>query len=249
MARADVPSDAAPAMYRALGLGVFELLSVAGARTVAPALDAVVFSPRFMAALDDALAKGGVVLGVSHTANWELGAFAFARFLAARGRSLSIVAKRQSVGVFNAFCMDLRRRAGIRVVPPDGGVTRAAAAVLAEGNVLAMPIDQVPDHPRHGTAAPFLGAPALVDRAPFAIAARARVDVLVVGCRREGDQIHAELLERLAPGDLGAAPRRATHALEAFVRRAPGDWLWLHRRWRAAPAAPASATRTLVAVE
>lgn len=249
MARGGVPADAAPAMYRALGRGVFELLWVAGSRTMEPALDTVVFTARFSEALDDALAKGGVVLGVSHTANWELGAFACARLLAARGRTLSIVAKRQSVGAFNAFCMRLRQRAGIRVVAPDGGVTRAAAAVLAEGNVLAMPIDQVPDHPRHGTPSPFLGAPALVDRAPFAIAARAHVDVLVVGCRREGDRIHAELIERVAPGDLGVAPRRATAALDAFVRRAPRDWLWLHRRWRAAPAAPEVTTPTLVAVE
>lgn len=248
MARSGVPADAAPSMYRQLGRGVFELLSVAGSKSMDAALDAVVFDPSFVAALDAALAKGGVVLGVSHTANWELGAFACARLLAARGRTLSIVAKRQSVGAFNAFCMRLRERAGIQVVAPDAGVTRAAAAILGAREVLAMPIDQVPDRSWHGTPAPFLGAPALVDRAPFAIAARAHVDVLVVGCRRDGDRIHAELIEQIAPADLGAATRRATAALDTFVRQNPSDWLWLHRRWRGVDAPPV-ATPTLVAVE
>jgi KDO2-lipid IV(A) lauroyltransferase len=120
-----------------------------------------------------------------------------------------------------------------------------------------MLIDQVPERARHGVPVTFLGAPALADRAPAALAHACGATVLVVAGTRHGAVQRVHLLAEIAPspplaaglqgaaGVLGAAPasepgawtaqatREATAALDRFVRAHPSSWLWLHRRWRA----------------
>src|SRR5207253_1697600 len=84
-----------------------------------------------------------------------------------------------------AFCTYLRTRLGVEVIRPDGAMA-AARRVLAEGGSVAMPIDQVPDRAAHGVLVDFLGAPALVDRAPFVLAKRAGVPLLVIAAASGG---------------------------------------------------------------
>ncbi len=238
IARAGIeePSREARRMYASLGRGVFELLWLAGAsdRRRAAAIDASVTVD--MAALDEALARGAVVLCASHTGNWELAAAAAARLLAARGRRLAIVAKPFSSRPFDAFCTRLRTRLGIDVLRPSGAMTTARRA-LAAGACVAMPIDQVPDRAVHGVPVRFLGGDALVDRAPAVLARRAGASMLVVAASRTGGAHRVEVLASIAAprsaGEVRTALLEATAALETFVLRCPSGWMWLHRRWRA----------------
>jgi len=107
------------------------------------------------------------------------------------------------------------------------------------GNVLAMPIDQVPDRRRHAVDVTFLGGAAFADRAPAALARATGATLLVVAASRRGGHHRGHLLAELAPSApntkdaVPTATRDATRALEAFVRDEPASWLWLHRRWRA----------------
>ncbi|MBX3189926.1 MAG: lysophospholipid acyltransferase family protein [Labilithrix sp.] len=227
----DGPPREARAMYAALGASALELFWLAGATPAARdrVLDARVVLDD---ALKAALAKGRVVIAASHTANWELVAYGAARFLEGHGRRLAVVVKPLSVGAFHAFCMRLREACRLDLVAPEGAL-RAARRALARGDVVAMPIDQVPDLERHGLRVPFLGAPALADRAPAALARASGAPLIVVGARREGAAITVHLVEEIAPGrDTEAATRAATLALSRFVLAAPSSWLWLHRRWR-----------------
>jgi KDO2-lipid IV(A) lauroyltransferase len=243
MRRAGVARAAAEAraMYAALGAGVMELLWLAGAsarRREAVLADEVLIEEPLRDALARALRRGPVVLAASHTGNWELAAQAAARALAAEGRALAVVAKPMAVGAFHAFCTDLREASGLRILAPQGAFG-AARRALARGDVVAMPIDQVPDAARHGQSTPFLGAPALADRAPATLALRAGATLLVVAGSRQGARHRVHLLAALEPDGTRAwiadATSRATAALDAFVRREPHAWLWLHRRWRPAP--------------
>jgi KDO2-lipid IV(A) lauroyltransferase len=228
----------ARAMYGSLGAGVLELLwwATRGEEAVvAVALDA-----ESAARLDAALARGPVVVAASHTGNWELAAFAAARVVAGQGRRLAIVAKPLRVRGFDAFCARLRRAAGLRVIAPRGALA-AAREALAQGDVVAMPIDQVPERAAHAVVGPFLGRPALLDRAPAALAARAGATLLVVAAERDGERHRVRILGALrphrhaGPAWIASATREANALLDAFVRRAPSSWLWLHRRWRLAP--------------
>lgn len=222
--------------YASLGRGLFELLWLAGASKErrAEILERhVTVSPEAARALDAALAEGPVVVFASHTGNWELGAFAAARLLAARGRRLAVVAKPISARAVDAFTRRLREAFGLSLLSPRGACA-AALRLLRAGDVVAFPVDQVPDSTSHAIELPFLGAGALVDRAPATIAYRARATVLVVGAARDGDLVRVELLDTIAARDAGVvgATARATAALARFVEEHPHDWLWLHRRWR-----------------
>lgn len=223
MARAGVssPRGVARAFYRALAERLVDLLVLAGrGNAPLPSLDA-----RSRELLREARAAGPVLLCGSHTGNWELAACA----LAAEA-PLSVVAKHQSVSSVDRFVRDLRARHGIVQIAPDGAASRTVAA-LTSGQVVVMPIDQVPDRPRHGVMTRFLGAPALVDRAPFVLAKRSSATVLVVVCRDE----LIEVLDGFRVDDVASAATRATRALERHVEQHPTSWLWLHRRWRLGP--------------
>jgi KDO2-lipid IV(A) lauroyltransferase len=245
MARAGVrePATIAARMYRDLGRGVFELLWLAGTspNARATAVSRVTLEEDAVRTLDDAVARGPVILFASHTGNWELAAAAAAQRLGARGKRLAVVAKAMHARGVDAFLARLRERFSIRVVPPRGALTSTRQA-LAAGDVVVMPIDQVPDRAAHGVPVRFLQQDALADRAPATLAWRARATVLVVAAERGGDGHRVRVLDMISPPSLDAATNardwirettaRATSALEAFVERSPEAWLWLHRRWR-----------------
>lgn len=240
------PAQAAAAMYRGLGVGVFELLWLAGAsdtRRAGVVRDQVVLDDDLAATLREASARGPVILAASHTGNWELVAYGAARVLSEHGQRLAVVVKPQSVGVFNAFCMRLRRQCGLSLIAPRGAFTEAKR-LLAAGDIVAMPIDQVPERRKHGVSVSFLGAPAHADRAPAALARATGATLVVVAASHDGRIQRGHLLATLrgdaastagktAAAWIGDATREATRALEGFVRVRPHSWLWMHRRWRA----------------
>lgn len=256
MARAGVvaPKREARAMYDGLGAGLLELFWLAGAtpsRREEILRSQVILDEDLDRALREAAERGPIILAASHTANWELIGFGAAKVLGTRGQRLAVVTKPLSVGAFHAFCTELRRACGFVLLAPQGAVA-AARRSLAAGDVLVMPIDQVPDRTKHGVTVSFLGAQALADRSPAVLARATGATLLVVAGSRDGRLQRGHLLAELHPGvSAGAgwvahATREATGALDAFVREHPSSWLWLHRRWRA-PLERRSSSPALVA--
>ncbi len=235
MARAGVaaPHRTARAMYRALGISVFELLWTRG--RAGPVAPLVRLTGEARDALAGARAKGrGVVLAASHTGNWEIAAARLAEEM-----PLVAVTKELRVRGFDGFATRARARRGVRTVYA-GEVVARAGAVLGGNEALALVIDQVPMFRRHGVVCEFLGAPAWVDRAPAALAARAGAPLVVTAARREPDGTHSLHVLAVHEPPAGAdrawsswATAEATRALDRFVRENPSEWLWLHRRWRA----------------
>jgi KDO2-lipid IV(A) lauroyltransferase len=253
------PPAVARRLYRDLGRGALELLELVG---LAPAergrvLARVAIERDAAEALRDALAGGPVVLAASHTGNWELAAAAAAALLArapAGARRLAVVAKPLRKAGVDRFAADLRRALDVDLIAPAGAFG-AARRALARGDVVVLPIDQVPERQGRGLSCAFLGASALVDRAPATLAWRTGATILVVAAERDGARHHVRLLHRIAPPSGGEqarafidrATRAATAELERFVLARPEAWLWLHRRWRAPRPSASSRSARLVA--
>jgi KDO2-lipid IV(A) lauroyltransferase len=232
---ADPPREAR-AMYRSLGASAVELLRLASGRD--DALARVTIDPGSVEAWREARAGGqGVVVAASHTGNWDLAACAMAR-----ETELLVVTKRLRVRALDELWQSTRARRGVRLAGAEGAMARARA-VLRAGGAVAMMIDQAPASPLHASIVPFLGRPALADRAPAVLAAASGAPLVVAASHRDGRDGHVlHVLAVLRPPArpsrawIDEATCRATRELDAFVRAHPSQWLWLHRRWKGAGA-------------
>jgi Kdo2-lipid IVA lauroyltransferase/acyltransferase len=227
------PERTALAMYRALGVGLFELVGL----LVVPWRRASARVRMLDGALTELGAGGrGAVVAVAHTGNWDLCACA-----AAERHPLHVVTKRLSVGAADWLWQRVRRVRGVRLVEA-GQVRYQGARALARGELLAMMIDQAPERERGVVLEPFLGELARVDLAPALLALRARVPLVAVFPRRTRDGHVLEVSRVIEPPERPTrawaehAMRQLTRDLDAFVRRHPEQWLWMHRRWKGATA-------------
>jgi KDO2-lipid IV(A) lauroyltransferase len=232
------PDRVADGMYASLGRGVFELLAMA-VRPGCRLAERVEVGHELRELVTQ---RRGVVLATAHTGNWDLVACAVAEQL-----PLTVITKHLSVAWLDRFWQRMRARRGVQLIS-EGGAARAAQQALARGGAVAMLIDQAPERTRARTTLPFLAQLADIDLAPALIALRARAPLaLVVAERLPGKRHRARVLALFEPP---ARPSRAwaeetmqsaTRALEAHVRELPEQWLWMHRRWKRAAAAPRSA--------
>jgi KDO2-lipid IV(A) lauroyltransferase len=185
-----------------------------------------------------ALAKGkGLGLVAGHLGNWELGAVA----MGAAGVPLSLVVRPLDNPRLDARLVALRRAGGSEVIQKRNAL-RAIREVLSRGRGVVMLIDQ--DAREHGVFVDFFGRPASTIPSIAAIALRTGAPLLVTAMRREpGNLTHVLSFDPVEPppstGDGKEDARRLTAMLtarlEARIRQAPEQWLWMHRRWKTRP--------------
>ena len=115
--------------------------------------------------------------------------------------------------------------------------TRAAIRHLKRGGVLWY----APDQDMRGkdtVFAPFFGIPAATITATHQFARMTGCAVVPFFHRREGDRYLLRIGEPLAPfpsEDAAADSAAVNAAIEAMVRQAPSQYLWLHRRFKRQP--------------
>lgn len=230
--RAGLADRQAPRFFRSLGRTALEVLWTSGANHELDRL--AVFDEESLARFEQALKCGrGIVLAASHTGNWDVAACALATRV-----PLLVVTKRLSMRGLDAFWQRARARRGVTLVPAQGAVARARTH-LGGGGAVAMMIDQAPARASRAIVCDFLGAPAAVERAPAVVAARTGAPLVVCAAYRGGDgRQRLMVLDVVRPPAkaghewIALATRRATAALDAFVRAHPTEWLWMHRRWK-----------------
>ena len=105
---------------------------------------------------------------------------------------LLVVTKHLRVRWLDRFWQSTRARLGVRLADARGALARGARRCSRRGGAVAMMIDQVPASPRQRRrASTSSGAPALVDRAPRALAARTGAPLVVAAsrARRRGEHV------------------------------------------------------------
>ena len=123
------------------------------------------------------------------------------------------------------------------------GAVRRVLKTLAAGHGVAMLIDQHMHSP-DAIWVQFFQRPAATTSTLAALALRTGAPVVPVFAvplsrRPVPDDLRTCRSSRRQPDDPDAIrefTQRCTDVLEMYVRRQPELWLWMHRRWRDAPA-------------
>ncbi|SEP28234.1 KDO2-lipid IV(A) lauroyltransferase [Methylobacterium sp. UNC300MFChir4.1] len=184
----------------------------------------------FYALRDDG--RPGLIFS-AHLANWELPAICAAKF----GLEATAVFRPPNNPAAARLVQEVRRRTMGGLAASTPGAVFAMRDVVETGGHLGQLIDQ---HFTRGVVVEFLGRPCLAN--PLLAKLARHYDCPVHGVRvvrlPEG-RFRLELtppldLPRAADGtiDVAGAMQAMTAVVEGWVRENPGQWLWMHRRWR-----------------
>jgi KDO2-lipid IV(A) lauroyltransferase len=175
----------------------------------------------------------GTLVFAGHLGSWDLVGPLLARRTGIKATVVVKVPRSKAVG---ELIERVRATYGLGLLPNKAGSMPRVYELLEEGHLVVFVIDQ---RLARGVAVPFFGRPALTAPAVAVAAARTSVPVHFLEYWREGTgRHHATFSAPLevtgkAEDDVAAFTAR----IEEAVRRRPHNWLWLHDRWKGAPAA------------
>jgi KDO2-lipid IV(A) lauroyltransferase len=195
--------------------------------------------------LKQAHLKGkGVFVVSAHLGNWEI----VALLQGWVGLPMAMVTRPLDNPLLERMLARGRRRSGNEIVHKRRAV-RGILKALADGWCVALLIDQdfvqsdrvfVEFFGSPASAAPTLGLLALRTGAPIVPVVS---ELLADGTYRIR---YLPAIEARASGDREAdvlgIMSRSTSLLEEEIRRNPGQWLWMHRRWKTRPRAAGGVT-------
>lgn len=172
------------------------------------------------------VAGGGRLVVISgHFGNWE----AIRSVAAAQGAPLGIIYR-----AFNNRLID--RYFYGRIALNGGPAFRKGAEgskqllghIRSGGGVLIL-VDQ-----RSGGApfVDFMGEPAETSLAAAKLARSLKAPLLPAVARRVGDGFAVRFEAAIPPGDAADMMAEANRRIAAWIDEDPGQWFWLHRRWR-----------------
>jgi len=187
--------------------------------------------------LHAALAGGrGVFILAGHCGNWELLGARISREVPVTG-----LARAMANPLVDAAVEALRRAAGSRTMDARDSV-RGVLRLLRRGEAVGMLLDQNALRSER-IFVPFLGRPAATNFGLAMLALKTGAPVLPAFSARGADGRHRAWIGAPIPcaeaGDraarIGVSTARYTAAIEAYVRRYPEQWFWVHNRWKRIP--------------
>ena len=179
----------------------------------------------------------GVMVVAAHLGNWELGG----AYIAAFGRlRMEAVARHMSNPLADRWFTRTRARLDVNVVYDDQAVRQTPRALRA-GHVVGFLVDQGVLG-LASTFVPFFGRPAKTPRGPAVFAIRMGIPIFFAVALRQADGRYRLSLEQVPvantgdrEADVDATVAAYTRVIEQWVRKAPGQYFWHHRRWRRQP--------------
>ncbi len=182
--------------------------------------------------------RKGVLFLTGHLGAWELSAFAHSL----QGHPLSIVMRSLDNPRVDRLIQSYRTMHGNRTVDKDDFV-RGLLAAMRNGEVVGILMDTNMTPPQ-GVFVDFFGIPAYTASGLARIALR--TDAAVIPTFTVWDSKLRKYILRFDPtvelvrsgddqNDVVVNTAIFTKVIEDYVRRYPGQWLWLHRRWKTRP--------------
>ena len=187
---------------------------------------------------EKALREGqGILLFTAHYGNWEFGNAA----LAVLSRPPHFMARRLDSAFLEHFSTSLRSPLGIGNLHKANAM-RMVLPLLRKGEAVILLIDQNVAA-REGVFIDFFGRPACATTGVALMAMHTGATVLpIFTTRTENGTYLTEIgpaLPTVKTGnrdeDLLTNTQNYNKIIEDQVRKYPGQWLWLHRRWKTRP--------------
>jgi KDO2-lipid IV(A) lauroyltransferase len=183
--------------------------------------------PGYAALIAARNARRPVILVSGHFGNYEAARAA----LVARGFDIGGLYRNLSNRYFNEHYVRTMQAFGGPVFPQGrAGTTRFVRHLKAGGQLVLLFDQDVGGAP----VLPFLGHPARTALSAAELALRLKADLIPFFAIRQPDGLSFKVtLDAPVPhGDPATMMRAVTAALEARIRANPGQWFWIHRRWK-----------------
>lgn len=184
-----------------------------------------------------ALKRGhGVILLTAHFGNWELSSLVGG----VKGYRMNVLARWQKFDRLNGYLNKMRSSKGAVVISKDDARERIEYA-LNNNEVVGILSDQ--DGGKRGEFAEFFGRLASTPKGVARFSLKTGTPILPVFIIREKGPYHRIVIEDdisvNATEDIGQdiheILQRFAKVLQRYVERYPGQWLWLHKRWKSTP--------------
>jgi KDO2-lipid IV(A) lauroyltransferase len=174
----------------------------------------------------------GILFATAHFGNWELSAFAHALLT----EPMHIMIRPLDNPGIDHLVEHRRQLSGNRLIVKWDGA-RAVLRALHQNEAVGVLIDQNTSL-QEGVFVDFFGTPACANTAFAKIAARTGAAVILgyaVWSESEGMYVLKFHPPLEISGDAVEDTRRLHALLEQAIREHPGQWLWIHRRWKTRP--------------
>lgn len=192
--------------------------------------------------LDRALAKGRGVIAVSaHFGNFPLELIR----LRQDGYKVSVILRRMRDQKVEDFLEQLRKKSGLNSIhsTPRQACVESSIKALRDNGVLFIQLDQ-----NFGTAGVFVnffGRQAATATGPVVLGLRTQAAIVPIFIVRSSNRRHKIIIEPeviIGKKDtqeetLQYNIQRITSIIEAYIRKYPQEWGWIHRRWKSRPSA------------
>lgn len=183
------------------------------------------------------MTKGlGALVLASHAGNWDL----LCRATRWLGFPLTIISKTVRSPSFEIFGRRVRESFGLKVLPAHGSY-RDCLRTLRRNETLGFAIDQNMTR-NEGVFVDFLGRPACTTPGLAYLSAQSGASVIPIFIERLAGGRHSIRVmtpipppPNLKPEAIHTATQTYSRLTEDWVRAHPGQWIWIHRRWRTQP--------------
>jgi Kdo2-lipid IVA lauroyltransferase/acyltransferase len=190
-----------------------------------------------------AQARGkGVLIVTGHLGAWELSSF----YHSLMGHPMGMVIRRLDNRLLDAYVNRIRCLHGNYVLHKDD-FGRGLLKAMHEGGTVGILMDTNMTPPQ-GEFVRFFGVEACTATGPAHVARKTGAALLpgfMVWEAKEqryvlhfGPEIEIPRTDDVA-ADILAGTQMCTSVIEAWIRRYPEQWLWIHRRWKTRPAGEA----------
>lgn len=172
-----------------------------------------------------------------HCGNWELLGYS----MAVMGYPMYALARPLDNPLLNKWVMGIREARGMRVLTKFGAAPVLQQIMRSGGNIAFIADQNAGDQ---GLFVPFFGRLASSYKSIGLLAMRYRVPIIAAVAWRRSERFSYELscVDYIDPTDWEDQPdplyyitARYNRAIELMIRRAPEQYLWVHRRWKSRP--------------